>query len=163
MRLSTSTKASNPAEHISETVSTIDAAQYIIACLDDDAYIAEEQLHQLLFVAQTTLCRDWGRMFTPDEFINTGGFAQATPLAKILETIDPETLSNSDSELRFNNASYIGGSVAHLGTAECQWLNHILDLHLNSAPAWKLAEICAQSPVLNRVGYGEVVEFFPMG
>lgn len=157
----TNTKNPNPAEHISETTSTIDAAQYIITCLDDGAYVTEEQLHQLLFVAQTTLWRDWGKKFTPDEFINAGSYAQATPLAKILETIDPETLSDSDDELRFNNASYIGGSVARLGTAECQWLNHILDLHFNDVPAWKLAEICAQSPVLNRVVYGEVVEIFP--
>lgn len=152
----------HPEEYISETVSTIDAAQYIITQLDDDAYVTEEQLHQLLFVTQTTLCRDWGKKFTRDEFINMGSYAQATPLAAVLETISPETLSSSDYELRFNNTSYIGGSIAGLELAEKQWLDHVLDVHLNNTPAWKLAEICAQSPILNRVEYGEVVEFFPV-
>lgn len=144
-------------------VSTVDAAQYLITLIDDDSFITEEQLHQLLFVAQTTLWRDKGEVFISEEFKNAGHFAQATPLAELLEPIKPEALSDSDNELRFDNESYIGGSISGLGVGDRKWLSHIMDCHIKNAPAWRLAEICAKSPVLNRVGYGEVVDFFPSG
>lgn len=155
--------AENTTTRDNREVPTVDAAQYLITLVADDSFITDEQLHQLLFVAQTTLGRDRGDVFTSDEFKNAGHFAKATPLAEILEPINPEALSDSDSELRFDNASYIGGSISRINVGDRKWLNYIMDLYFNNSSAERLAEICAKSPVLNRVSYGEVVDFFPAG
>lgn len=158
-----SAKRTNFSTHPNREVPTVDAAQYLITIVEDGSYITEAQLHQLLFVAQTTLWRDSGDVFTNDVFKNAGSLPQATPLAEILKPIKPEALSDSDSELRFDNESYIGGSITHLALGDRQWLDCIMDRYIKNAPEGRLAEICAKSPVLNRVEYGEVIDFCPAG
>jgi hypothetical protein len=152
-----------PATEYSNTASTIDAAQYIITLIDDDAFITEEQLHQLLFVAQTILLRDVNAVFTADTFINAGSTPQAVPLAEVLAPIKPEALSNSDTELRFDNESYIGGIITKINKPERMWLQYVVDCYFDNMPAWRLGEICAKSPILNRVASGETIDFNPAG
>lgn len=150
-----------PTEHYSQNVSTIDAAQYIITHIDDDTMISEGQLHRLLFMAQTVLMRDGNVSFSPDPFINADSTPQATPLAGLLAPIKPNALSDSDTELYFDNESYIGGVITQIGNPDRKWLEYITNRYFDNMPDERLTEICTKSPILNRVASGETIEFNP--
>lgn len=150
-----------PARHYSQNVSTIDAAQYIITLMDDDTMISEKQLHRLLFMAQTVLLRDANAPFSADPFINANSTPRATPLAELLAPIKPEALSDSDTDLYFDNESYIGGIITRIGNPDRRWLEYITDHYFENMPESRLTEICAKSPILNRVACDQTIDFNP--